>query len=57
MNLEICEFKEKIVAVINESKLPSMVKQMAFNDIKLQLDILVVNDIAAEKAVKEKAGD
>lgn len=57
MNLEIWEFKEKIVTVINESKLPSMVKQMAFNDIKLQLDILVANDLATEKELKEKGGD
>lgn len=59
MNLEIFNFKEKLIKDINESPLPVTVKQMAVQEILNQLNIVAVNVIAQERAAREaeKAGE
>ena len=53
MDLDIFEFKERIIAEINRTELPVVVKQMAMKDIMQQLDNAASNTIAAAKAAKE----
>lgn len=53
MDLDIFEFKERIIAEINRTELPVVVKQMAMKDIMQQLDNAASNAIAAAKAAKE----
>jgi ribose 5-phosphate isomerase len=57
VNLEIFEFKEKLINDINEFQLPIVVKQMAIQDILNQLNTVSSNIIAQERAEREKAGD
>lgn len=53
LDLDIFEFKERIIAEINRTELPVVVKQMAMKDIMQQLDNAASNTIAAAKAAKE----
>lgn len=53
MDLDIFEFKERIIAEINKTELPIVVKQMAMKDIMQQLDNAASNTIAAAKEAKE----
>lgn len=58
MNLDIFQFKEKLIKDINESSLPIVVKQMAVQDILNQLNAAAANTIAQEKAEKkERVGE
>lgn len=53
LDLDIFEFKERIIAEINRTELSVVVKQMAMKDIMQQLDNAASNTIAAAKAAKE----
>ncbi|QHQ61397.1 hypothetical protein Ana3638_11945 [Anaerocolumna sedimenticola] len=53
-NLQIVELKENLAKVLNEAKMPTMVKQMALFEISSQVNQLVAQEIEAERKAWEE---
>lgn len=55
-NLQILEYKQELIKVINASQLPASVQRMCIAEILGQVDALVAQQIEMERAA-EKEGD
>ena len=54
VNLQIQEFKENLLSVINESKLPPVIVQMALGELTVQVDRITEQALEKERQVYEK---
>lgn len=54
INLQIQEFKENLLNVINESKLPPAIVQMALGELTAQVDRITEQALEKERQAYEK---
>ncbi len=56
LNLQIFEMKEKITKVINDSKMPIAITQMALFELSSQVNAIASQTIEAERKAHEEGG-